>query len=509
MSRRSLTPRWARLAPWALACGLLAAACDERTTPQDPPPADAAPPDGPPADHAPPDRAPPDDGPLDATPPDGEPDAAPDPGPAFTPRPRNPPTATLSAPPGMAVARGLIHMHNVFSHDACDGEPLFEDGTPDEACHQRMRAAFCHNRHDFVLMTDHPDSVERRTLSEALYHRPGDTLELRDGAPVANRIPCDDGHSVLLTAGSEGDLMPVMFQRMPDPARLRDRSPAGIAALRDAGALVFQAHMERFDGPTAAAWDLDGHEIYNIHANLDPGGPVLREVLPDIAQLVGAGFDGPHPDLWFTGIFRAGDAALATWDWTLARRRMLGFAGSDTHENVPLPIDTGDGERIESYRRIGGWFSNRLLLDGPVSYDAIRAALLAGRLYVVLDAFGQVDGFDVRAEGPAGDRLEMGDDARFAPGWRILVDAPDAPPAATVEIRLLRITEDGPAIVAQTTDPTLTFEPPGPGAYRVEIWLTPEHLRPEMGALAERFIRHGVWVYANPIYLWPAEMPPE
>lgn len=434
--------------------------------------------------------------------PDAMPDARPDAGPAFRARPRNPSAAELQAPRGFTVARGLIHMHSVFSHDACDGMPLAADGTPNAACHQRFRDGMCHNRHDFVLLTDHPDSVEGRSLIEALYFMPGDTLEMGEGGPLANWIHCADGHDVLLAAGSEGDLMPVMFRAMPAPGLLRDRSPEGIARLKaEAGALVFQAHMERFDGPTAAEWDLDGHEIYNIHANLDPGGTVLGTVMPDIARLLGSGFDGPHPDLWFTGIFRPGTAALATWDWTIARRRMLGFAGSDTHENVPLPIDTGDGERIESYRRIGGWFSNRLLLDGPLSYANVRSALEAGRLYVVLDAFGLVDGFDVHGTLPDGTLLEMGGEAAFVEGAMLRVSAPRAAGGDTVELRVYRVTVEGREELIRTTEPTLELALPGPGAYPVEVWLTPEHLRPEMGVLADDFIRHQVWVYANPIYL--------
>ena len=428
-----------------------------------------------------------------------------DAGPVFRARPRNPPASSLEAPRGFTLARGLIHMHSVFSHDACDGMPLFDDGSPNAACHQRFRDAMCHNRHDFVLLTDHPDSVAERTLIEALYHQPGDTTETLDGALVGNRIHCDDGHTVWLSAGSEGDLMPVLFRQMPEPGLLRDRSPDAIARLkREAGALVLQAHMERFDGPTAAAWDLDGQEIYNIHANLDPRGTVLGGVMPDIARLLGAGFDGPHPDLWFTGIFRPGEAALATWDWTIARTAMLGFAGSDTHENVPLPIDTGDGERIESYRRIGGWFSNRLLLDGPVGYASVRRALEAGRLYVVFDAFGLADGFDVHALTADGQVVEMGGQATFAPGAELRIRAPRAPASDRIEVRVYRVTEAGRTLLSTTTDAELLVEPPGPGAYRVEVWSTPAHLGPEMGVLADDFVRHQPWIYANPIYLWPA-----
>lgn len=419
----------------------------------------------------------------------------------FGRRPQNPPAGDLPAPRGWRNARGLIHMHNIYSHDACDGMPIAEDGTPNWPCHERFRSAICYNRHDFILMTDHPSSITERTIEEALFNAGTDVLESGPEGPNANRIFCDDGHEVLLTAGSEGDLMPVMFKRMPPAGALRDLTPEGAERLKtEAGALVFQAHMERFTAEQARPLRLDGMEIYNIHANLDPRGEILREVFPDITTLLAAKDESAHPDLWFTAIFREGFAALKVWNDTIATERMLGFAGSDTHENIPLPFDTGDGERIESYRRIGGWFSNWLLLDGTPTYDRVRAALEAGRLYAVFDVLGAPRGFDFHAT--QGETvLEMGTEAPLAAGATLHIVSPQAPAEDTVEVRLLRVSPQGVEVIAQTTEGTLDIEAPGPGAYRVEVRLTAEHLRPEMGIVADEFIRPQVWIYSNPVYL--------
>ncbi|MEZ4472582.1 MAG: hypothetical protein R3F60_17735 [bacterium] len=218
---------------------------------------------------------------------------------ASPPLPRPAEAGDQRAPRAWRFARGLIHMHSVHSHDACDGDPK-PGGQPNLPCLARFRAAICWDRFDFLLLTDHPGTFEDVTLEEALLHQDGDTWVQGAEGPVANRIACPDGHDVLLAAGSEGDLMPVLFERKPPPGSLRDASPEGVARLREAGALVFQAHTERFTADDLAPLGLDGIEIYNLHANLDPRGELqqLPEILPDLIAWITAGQQpgGPHPD---------------------------------------------------------------------------------------------------------------------------------------------------------------------------------------------------------------------
>ncbi|MCA9770830.1 MAG: hypothetical protein KC466_00385, partial [Myxococcales bacterium] len=257
-----------------------------------------------------------------------------------------PPTAELGAPRGYMLARGIIHLHSPYSHDACDGNGL-PGGVVDESCYQDLREALCLNRIDFAMMTDHPAHMDEYEFSDLLLPRAGDVLLQGPYGPVANQMSCPNGHSPLVTVGFEDNLMPIgMTQHLdPDPIVRDDLYNGDGPALVDqlqtgADALVMVAHTESRSIDYLRTLGMDGIEIYNIHANLDPRGTVLGTVMPDVARLIGAGFDGPHPDLAFTGIFRPGTAALETYDWTIARRRMPAFAGSDTHENVPLPIDT-------------------------------------------------------------------------------------------------------------------------------------------------------------------------
>ncbi|MGK0361829.1 MAG: hypothetical protein ACI9U2_004147 [Bradymonadia bacterium] len=418
-------------------------------------------------------------------------------------RPRPAAAGDVPAPRDWRWARGLIHMHSVHSHDACDGEPK-PDGVANPVCVERFRAAACHNRFDYLLLTDHPDSFAEIPFEDAFFHMPGDRWIEGDDGPIANMLMCPDGHAVMLAVGSEGDLMPVMFTRKPPTAALRDASPAGVATLREAGALVFQAHTERFTAAVLAPLGLDGIEIYNLHANLAPDGELrqLPELLPDLLAWINAGPGGPHPDLAFLTVFRENHLALAAFDGLIATTRILGFAGSDIHENLPPIVRPSDGDRMDSYRRLGSFFSNYLLIpaaDTTVTPDAIRGALTAGRGLVVFDLWGPPSGFDFHARDAEGALFEMGSEAAFTPGMRITVELPNAP-SAQLRMVLKRVTVEGTAVLVEASD-AIDVEVPGPGAYRVEVHMTPEQIRPELGALADRFMREVVWIYSNPLYL--------
>src|SRR6476659_244901 len=56
---------------------------------------------------------------------------------------------------GFTTARGIVHLHSPYSHDACDGMPRDAAGTPNEPCLQHLRAALCTDKIDFAALTDH------------------------------------------------------------------------------------------------------------------------------------------------------------------------------------------------------------------------------------------------------------------------------------------------------------------------------------------------------------------
>ena len=392
-------------------------------------------------------------------------------------------------------------MHTIYSHDACDGEPVLADGTPNEACLMRLREALCHNRMDYTMLTDHPVMVADVSLEAALVSRNEDVW-IRDEADqiVASRLTCPDGPGVILTVGFESDLMGIALRRKPaNPEHYHQASVEAVAGLREAGASVFMPHTERYTAEEIGPLNLDGIEIYNLHHNLDPRGQ-LPEVIVDLARLLTAGGDGPHPDLGFLAAFRESPRALAAWDGLTPHQRAVGIAGSDIHENLENILRPADGERLDAYRRLGSWFSNYLLTE-QVEYEALRRALDAGRLFVCFDVLGTPDGFDFHGVTAGGEILEMGTERPFEPGVILRGQAPISAQGATIELRLQRITTDGVETVATLSDGPLEHTVEAPGVYRLEVWQVPEHLRPELGEYADMLVRPLVWIYANPIYL--------
>ncbi|MCK6571820.1 hypothetical protein L6V77_12090 [Myxococcota bacterium] len=435
------------------------------------------------------------------------PDAAAPPSGPLPPPPRTRPvsTGTLSAPAGWRWARGLIHMHSIHSHDACDGRPKDENGVGNAPCLADLRAALCNARLDYTLLTDHPETFADVSFEEALLfdEAAGDEL-VRDpsGAAVGNFVACagEDAVRTLLSPGSEGDLMPVMLpQPAGDRGWYRDRTAESVSHLHETGGLVFHAHTEERTYEELEPLGLDAIEIYNLHANVNPRWRQLGEVMPDILALINARESPPHPDLSMLAVLRENPESVGVWNQFVHHRRMLGTAGSDIHQNLPPLVRPIDGERLDSYRRLTTWFANYLLVH-EVTLPQIREALTAGRLVVVFHLLGEPDGFDFAGTAPDGSRIELGDERPFEAGMTLRVTPPRSVPEAQQDVKLVRVTADGAEVIAQGPM-ALEVPVPGPGAYRVEILQVPEHMRAELGSLGDRFVRPTPWIYTNHIYL--------
>ncbi len=81
-------------------------------------------------------------------------------GPSTTTSTSTAPTSTTtpdSGPPAHVgrykEAKGVLHVHSVYSHDACDGDGL-PDGSPNAPCLADMRAAPCNVGYDFAAYRD-------------------------------------------------------------------------------------------------------------------------------------------------------------------------------------------------------------------------------------------------------------------------------------------------------------------------------------------------------------------
>lgn len=460
-------------------------------------------------------RRAPEAGPTEAAAGDASAVAPPDPDrdePSWQPGDRVPGARTVRR--GLVDLRGLVHEHSVYSHDACDDAPR-DPATDaiDESCLADFREGLCAAAHDFIFLTDHPDSFARTPFDDALLHRAplGDRWVERGGAHVASFAGCPDGTETLLLVGSESSrVMPVGLERhvgSDDAAREAAYSTLdaeSIAALREAGAVVLVAHTESKSVEELTDLPVDGFEMYNLHANfasklVEVGIPLLGEIGDPVKLMA--------PDLVVVPILYEDPRYLSTWGTVLARgARRVTTMGTDAHRNS-LNVDLPDGERIDSWARMNRWFSNHLLVrpasDGSFDDRAVVDALRAGRLYGSFDVFGHPADFDFHAEVAGGTR-EMGEEVG-ASGATLVVRAPrvrrldpEAPPPP-IRLVLLRAVEGGFEEVASGSSELR--HPVGlPGAYRAEVRITPHHLRDAFHSHRELADREAVWIYSNAIY---------
>src|SRR5262249_12158523 len=71
-----------------------------------------------------------------------------------------PPATVMGERRGLVPARGIVHLHSPYSHDACDNQPR-DPATkaPNEACLDDLRTALCADQIDFAALTDHDDTM--------------------------------------------------------------------------------------------------------------------------------------------------------------------------------------------------------------------------------------------------------------------------------------------------------------------------------------------------------------
>ena len=429
---------------------------------------------------------------------------------AYQLEPTLPSTAELGMRRGQRFVRGIIHAHSIHSHDACDGEPEV-DGAPNEPCLADFRRAICETRQDYVFLTDHEELAALRPYDDLLLMRAGDEAVTVDGAAVANRMSCDNGHEALILPGGEFGTMPIGLPAhlagTPEErhAAYEEVTPERVQALKDLGAVVLQAHAESKTRESLRSLGLDGFEVYQLHANLDPDirgdylglepSVFLDATIPFVQGRGGAA------DLVFLAFVEPNVPSIAHFDALVAEgQHLTGTAGTDCHQNA-LPIKMKDGERVDSYRRLMRWFTNYLLVP-DVTPDSLKGAVRGGRLAIVFEAFGVPEGFDFRAES-GGTAAELGGEVSLESAPRLVLERPTVLGYGEVETRLaiLRIEADGAVVVAEGAD-SLELAPTEPGAYRATVWIRPAHLRDhlqnESVALADREYE---WIWANPIYV--------
>jgi hypothetical protein len=422
--------------------------------------------------------------------------------------------APENAPRGLVDLRGLIHAHSVYSHDACDNEPV-KNGERDPLCFEDFRRDLCKAKHDFVMLTDHRDAFADYEFPELLLYREerGDEFVYRGGKPVASWAACPDQTRALIMAGNESGFMPVGLEEHVEGSAAERGSVYGsktvesIEAQRAKGAVILVAHTEDWTVDQLVNLPLDGFEMYNIHANL------LRNPAPAFQLLSRLGQNDPgllHPDTALLGLISEDPRYLTRWGAVLARGvKRVTTLGTDCHRNT-FRQEMADGERVDSYRRLMIWFSNHLLIrpeaDGSWDDRHLKEALRAGRLYGAFEVMGYPEGFDYRATS-GGQTYEMGDEVSLSAAPTLSVIPPQvrnldpSRSAPELTVMILRAIPSGFETVASGAG-AIDYQPTQPGAYRAEIRMRPLHLREDLRADADAILaKDFAWIYSNAIYV--------
>jgi hypothetical protein len=429
-------------------------------------------------------------------------------------------TSLLGEAHGLKPLRTIIHAHTIYSHDACDGQPILADGQPNEPCLASFREALCTDHIDVVMLTEHYSGMAAELDFEKLFlQREGDEWVIEDGRKVANAVVCDDGHRALIVPGLEGSgghasalglfAHPVQGNKDEITAAYQDASAEGIQAIRDQGGVPVAIHLENMTLDWLKSTDLDAVEVGNLHiliapdirkeVGLDPGAPILA-----LTEWLFSPDEHPNPDFVFLEFHERLDRYHEWWDELLQEKLITGFAGNDVHQNV-LEMAMADGDRPDSYRRMMKWYSNYVLV-ADAAPSSVRKAIAQGRVFMVFEILGSPAGLDFRAES-AGTNWLMGDtvpeSARTsAAGLRLVAPVPaamidQASVATEPHMRLFRISESGSQKVVEV-DGALDYVVTEPGRYRLEIFVKPTHLMPYLKGHPE-LIRELPWIYSNPI----------
>lgn len=435
-----------------------------------------------------------------------------------------PDSSTLGSPRGYRMVRVITHDHSPYSYDACDSAGLVHD-VPRADCLHDLKDALCHNRIDVLFLSDHPDKMQNFEMKDLLLIEEGDhPLTGADGTPYVNQIKsCKSDFVPSLMVGFEGRVLSLGMMRhaaatvSERTALYEEETPELRATLADVSeAVVMIPHTESRSLDLIRSLEPDGIEIYNVHANLDPKirksdlGIKPFDHLPRILTYLLDPYKSLNADYMFMQFVFVHPDYFTKWDILISEgRKIAGFGGSDSHENI-FPQTASDGERLDSHRRLTRFMSNHLLVNStdPLS---VRTALKNGRGWLVFEGLGSPVGMDLSAS-VDGTVIGVGESVSLKSATAtISVKVPSLHPKSyhgdeSPEIRavLLQVISGGhEKVVASSSGGEISYRTTTAGAYRAEIWMRPRQLREELGdfsALADGEYR---WIITNHVYIEP------
>ncbi len=423
--------------------------------------------------------------------------------------------------------RVLTHFHSPYSYDACDDNGLIRWDV-NQKCLDDVREAICVDHEDVVFATDHPNNMARYPYESLLMHREGDEWILGTGGKkVGNRIHCPDGYTSDWYPGMEGRLLALGMQSHSSESQDERINLYNGEDLRTKAEIEQKTHgliaiphtesrtLEYLEKIRPAAI-----EIYNFHAYMDP--KILKTYLHlspfhnpfAVLKYLIDPFHFYDANYMFEDLGEMSPVYFQKWDALQAKGILAtGLAGADSHETI-FKLKMSDGQRLDHHRRTIRFFSNFVLTEKN-DEDSVKAAIVHGRVYFVIESLGTPLGLDFyvkSADAQAKIIAEMGDQIKESPQSMIfhlpsLFPAPELDQdAASPEIwaELIRVDDQAKETVVMQSQGAAEFiyPNPSPGHYRVQVWMKPRHLKNHLSSsdLAEKPF---IWVISNPIHIGP------
>lgn len=411
--------------------------------------------------------------------------------------------------------RAILHLHSHYSHDACDGDPQ-PDGIPDEACLGDLREALCEVRIDAAFLSDHPaHSTEAEEFDALFLMREGDQPIVENGVLIANQMHCENGHQVLIFPGVEANaMMPLALNQHIEGEY--DGSAAATTQVEAQNAVKWVAHTEERSVESLLALRLDGLEMYQLHANLDPdiradylgleSLSYLEEIQPFFFPTEEV-IEPPHPDLSVLGFLLPNEPSIEKME-QVGMSQAIGISGgTDAHQNV-FPMDAPDGERIDSYRRMMRWFNTRIEVSQGASAREIIEALRARKTWISFEVLGTPEGFEAKLVDSSSE-YPMGTELSLQAGQELQVTLPvlsalspqDPSTAPNIEGRVYHFDGETRAEIHTWNSGTAILPVSEAGVYRVEVWIQPLHLRPYLGERADYAEKWMPWLYSGGFFI--------
>jgi hypothetical protein len=179
-----------------------------------------------------------------------------------------------------------------------------------------------------------------------------------------------------------------------------------------------------------------------------------------------------YPEQVFRSIFDRPGENLKKWDELSQKKRWVGLAGNDAHQNIRVL-----GRQIDPYGLSFRLVRTHVLAKELNETEVLRA-LADGHAYVAFDLISDASGFGFWAEDGALQGIQ-GDEVGITPGMNLRVESP-------VE-GLIELIRNG-TVIRKAVTPRMTVPVEETGKYRVQISL-------KIGG------RWHPWIFSNPIYV--------